>query len=96
MTIQTERLRALLGSEEAAQKFVTLFRQHWPGQMETLRQSLANGDWETASNTAHGLKSQCRYLGLDDWADTFQKLEDNPSVTMNDELRTMNFLKDER
>lgn len=78
MNINTARLRSLLGSEEAAQKFVSLFRQQLPGQLEALRKSLAESDWETASNTAHGLKSQCRYLGLDEAADWLQKLENDP------------------
>jgi len=41
MNINTDRLRSLLGSEEAAQKFVSLFRQQLPGQLEALRKSLA-------------------------------------------------------
>jgi len=80
MEIKTAYLRSLLGSEEAAQKFVNLFRQQMPGQIELLRKALVEGDWETASNTAHGLKSQCRYLGLDEAADFLQELENNPNV----------------
>lgn len=80
MSIQTERLRDLLGSEAAAQKFVDLFRAQLPAQLQALRNALAEGDWETASNTAHGLKSQCRYLGLDETADWFQALEDAPEA----------------
>jgi hypothetical protein len=33
MNINTELLRKLLGSEEAAQRFATLFRQQLPGQL---------------------------------------------------------------
>jgi len=80
MEIKTEYLRSLLGSEEAAQKFVNLFRQQLPGQLEALRQALAAGDWETASNTAHGLKSQCRYLSLNEAADALQRLENDPQA----------------
>lgn len=83
MNINTERLRQLLGSEEAAQRFVTLFRQQLPGQLETLQQALAQEDWETAGNTAHGLKSQCRYLGLDEAADQLQIIEDNPNAAQD-------------
>ncbi|MFN0175854.1 MAG: Hpt domain-containing protein [Saprospiraceae bacterium] len=92
MDINTEYLRSLLGSEEAAQKFIIMFREQLPGQLETLRQALAVGDWETASNTAHGLKSQCRYLGLDEAAELLQEMENNPTGTMNDELRTISFM----
>lgn len=78
MKYNTEHLRNLLGSEASAQKFVALFEQQLPVQMETLRQSFSNADWETASNVAHALKSQCRYMGLDDVAALLQQLEDNP------------------
>ncbi|MBC7777046.1 MAG: Hpt domain-containing protein [Phycisphaerae bacterium] len=80
MNINTEHLRSLLGSEEAAQRFVTLFRQQLPQQLESLRQALSESDWDTASNTAHGLKSQCRYLGLDEAADSLQELENDPKM----------------
>lgn len=79
MNIHTERLRNLLGSEEAAQKFVNLFRQQLPGQLDALQNALTAGDWETAGNVAHGLKSQCRYMGLDAAADLLQQLENDPS-----------------
>lgn len=89
MNINTEQLRSLLGSEEAARKFVILFRQQLPGQLEALRQALAEQDWASAGIVAHGLKSQCRYLGLDVAADTLQKVENDPSAILNDELKTM-------
>ncbi len=80
MTINTERLRNLLGSEAAAQRFVDLFQQQLPGQLAMLQQAIATADWETVSNTAHALKSQCRYLGMDATADMLQLMEDNPAV----------------
>jgi len=78
MKYNTERLRSLLGSEEAAQKFVALFQQQLPEQMETLRRSLSDADWDTASNVAHALKSQFRYVAMDDVAALLQLLEDDP------------------
>ena len=44
MNINTELLRNLLGSEEAAQRFVVLFQQQLPGQLHTLRQAFENQD----------------------------------------------------
>lgn len=78
MRYNTNRLRSLFGSEEAAQKFVALFEQQLPAQMETLRQSLSNADWEAASNVAHALKSQFRYMDMDDAANLLQQIEDSP------------------
>lgn len=83
MNINTERLLDLLGSESAVQRFVEMFRQQWPGQLSALRQALAEKDWETASHEAHALKSQCRYLGLDEWADTLQQIENEPEKSVN-------------
>jgi HPt (histidine-containing phosphotransfer) domain-containing protein len=51
---------------------------------------LADQDWETVSNTVHGLKSQCKYLGLEDAADLLQKIENDPSETKKEELITIN------
>ena len=90
MNLNTERLRSLLGSEEAAQRFVTLFQQQLPGQLEALRQAFENQDWETLGNTAHGLKSQCRYISLEEVADLLQKLENAPSETNQADLITIN------
>lgn len=83
MNINTERLLNLLGSETAVQRFVEMFHQQWPGQLSALRKALAEKDWETASHEAHALKSQCRYLGLDEWADTLQQIETEPEQPVN-------------
>ncbi|HLP92789.1 MAG TPA: Hpt domain-containing protein [Saprospiraceae bacterium] len=80
MTLNTEKLVSLLGSEEAAQRFVEMFRQQWPEQLASMKQALANQDWENAGNIAHSLKSQCRYLGLDDLANILQNIENQPDA----------------
>lgn len=82
MNINADQLRALLGSEEAAQRFVRMFEEGLPQQLRQLRESLVAGDWETAGNTAHGLKSQCRYMGLNEWADTLQQIENEPQKAL--------------
>jgi HPt (histidine-containing phosphotransfer) domain-containing protein len=92
MNINTEHLRSLLGSEEAAQRFVTLFQQQLPGQLDALRLAFEKQDWETLCNTAHGLKSQCRYMSLEEAADLLQKLENAPSETIQAELIKINTL----
>jgi HPt (histidine-containing phosphotransfer) domain-containing protein len=78
MNIKTEQLKTLLGSEDAALRFVNMFLEQLPAQMATLHQSQAAGDLDTLQLTAHGLKSPCRYLGLDDAADLLQKMENEP------------------
>ncbi|MBL7828983.1 MAG: Hpt domain-containing protein [Saprospiraceae bacterium] len=79
MKINTQRLVELLGSEEAAQRFVQMFLEKLPEQTSILKNAMDMKDWETASNLAHTIKSQCRYLGLDQLADELQLLENNPA-----------------
>ena len=78
MKINTYKLHQLLGSEEAVQRFVVLFREQLPVYLESLRKALAQKDWETASLSAHALKSQCRYMGLEEVAIYLERIEENP------------------
>jgi HPt (histidine-containing phosphotransfer) domain-containing protein len=79
MNINTDQLTTLLGSEAAARRFVDMFLEKLPEQLAILEQSLIAHDWETASLTAHGLKSQFRYLGLNQEADLLQHIENEPN-----------------
>ncbi|MCC7466754.1 MAG: Hpt domain-containing protein [Saprospiraceae bacterium] len=78
MELHSDKLMELLGSEEAAQRVINMFKQHWPAQLAELENALASEDWETAENSAHAMKSQCRYLGLTDVADLLQSIENQP------------------
>lgn len=78
MNIKTEQLVALLGSEDAAQRFVKMFLEQLPAQKSALKHAYATGDLETFQLTAHGLKSQCRYLGLEEVAELLQRMENEP------------------
>lgn len=92
MNINTDRLCRLLGSEEAAQKFVTLFLQQLPGQLEDLQQAISAKDWASAGNLAHGLKSQCRYMSLDAAADLLEQIESTPSAQPQSSLQILHNL----
>lgn len=78
MNIDSSHLISLLGNEAAAQRFINIFLQELPEQKLQLLQSFEKGDWETLSLTAHGMKSQFRYLGLHSEGDLLQKLEADP------------------
>lgn len=80
MPYDLSRLSNLLGSDDAAARFIELFKQQLPAQLADLRAALESGDFESAGIVAHGLKSQCRYVGLDEAANLLQKLEENPGL----------------
>ena len=86
MKIKTQKLRELLGSEEAVQRFIDLFRQQLPAYLESLRKASVQADWETLSLSAHALKSQCRYLGLEDAANYLEQLEHQPDQPLDETL----------
>lgn len=80
MELHSDKLTELLGSEEAAQRFINMFKQHWPVQLAELENAMASGDWETVENSAHAMKSQCRYLGLTEAANLLQSIENQPKT----------------
>ncbi len=63
--IDLTHLKNLLGNDEMAARFLNIFREQAPLQMDQLSQCAEAADWEGASIAAHGLKSQLRYLGLE-------------------------------
>lgn len=74
-------LRALLGNDDAlVARFVGIFKNQTPDQMAALRSFWENSDWENTANTAHAIKSQCRYLGLETEAALCQHIENEPAA----------------
>lgn len=74
-------LRSLLGNDDAlVARFVGIFKNQTPDQMAALREFWENKDWENAANTAHAIKSQCRYFGLETEAMLCQSIEDDPAA----------------
>ena len=73
--INFERLTHLLGDEAAAQRFLDIFQNEAPRQLDALYRDLDSENWSAVSNTAHSLKSQLRYLGLDDIAELAYRIE---------------------
>lgn len=78
MKFDLDRMIALLGSEETALKFAGIFRREAPGQLAALRRSFEEKDWDAVTLQAHGLKSQCAYMGMEDMVHLLQQLENNP------------------
>ena len=76
-------LRSLVGNDEAVlARFIGIFTNETPQQMTALRQFLEEKDWENASHTAHTIKSQCGYFGLEEACDLCQQIESEPATAM--------------
>ena len=74
--IDRTKLEALLGHDEKmVEKFLDIFKSQTPDQLNLLIKSVSENNWDQASITAHAIKSQCRYLGLEDIAELAFKIE---------------------
>lgn len=64
--IDLSKFNSLLGNDkQVICRFLNLYCEHMPKQLTRLGQQLNEHDNESASITAHEIKSQSAYLGLD-------------------------------
>ena len=74
--IDRTKLETLLGGNETmVQQFLEIFKSQTPKQLSLLEQSITHKNWSQASITAHAIKSQCKYLGLEEIAEHALKIE---------------------
>ena len=74
--IDRTKLETLLGGDEKmVLRFLDIFKTHTPEQLNLLKKYVAEKNWAQASITAHAIKSQCKYLGLDEIAEYAFKIE---------------------
>lgn len=55
--------------------FIGIFKSDVPDQLERLHTALVNSNSNDASILAHTIKSQCKYMGLEEIADLAYTLE---------------------
>lgn len=72
-------------NELVVARFLDIFKTQIPSQLDALRQALDHADYANASVIAHGLKSQCRYVGLEEVALLCQQLEQTPEARESSE-----------
>jgi len=73
-----QRLNQLFdGDEELIKKFVAVFQAEIPKLVAGLESATASGDWDEVSNTAHIMKSQLAYAGLETEAQLALRIEKN-------------------
>ncbi len=73
-----EKLKSLLDNDDKlVARFLGIFKTEIPKQLSELSGAIENKDWEKASAIAHGIKSQAKYLGLQEIAATAYRIEEN-------------------
>lgn len=61
--------------EELAMQFLEMFRGRANAAVTQMPVLADNEDWETLSNNAHKMKSQCRYVGAESLAEIAAGIE---------------------
>lgn len=74
--IDRTKLESLLGGDEKmVLRFLDIFKTQTPEQLDQLKDSINNKNWDQVSITAHSIKNQCKYLGLDEIASLASNIE---------------------
>lgn len=83
--VDLERLYGLLNNDkQVAGRFLDLYVDVVPGMCEQLRIHLETGDYKKANATAHEIKSQSAYLGLDEIVSIAAAIEDGTETEQTD------------
>jgi HPt (histidine-containing phosphotransfer) domain-containing protein len=52
------------GNPEKIKKYITMFLNYCPSQIATMKDQLASGNYDGLRGTAHALKPQITYMGI--------------------------------
>jgi HPt (histidine-containing phosphotransfer) domain-containing protein len=63
------------GSKEKMAKYIGIFLQMAPGQLDLMKQHLTAGNYDGLRGTAHALKPQITYMGIKSGEDLVKKIE---------------------
>lgn len=78
MTVDLKILRDYLNHDEKmVQKFIQLFCDAVPTDMSKLKTYIDEGQTEMMQITAHAIKSQCAYLGLEECRTLALRIEES-------------------
>ena len=81
----TKLQRLLGGDSKKVARFITIFKNEIPRQLQQLSDDMASGQYEELGIVAHSIKSQVNYLGRNDIAILAKDLE--TSAENNDPAR---------
>lgn len=75
-TLDLTFIRQMMGNDErVVYKFLTIFKDQCPVQLQQLKQHYQNQDWEALSTVAHSLKTQFKYLSSERLAEQVFEIE---------------------
>ena len=63
------------GNKDKMAKYIGIFLQMCPGQLETMKNHLQAGDYNALRATAHALKPQVTYMGIKSGEDLIKRIE---------------------
>lgn len=63
------------GSKDKMAKYIGIFLQMCPGQLELMKTHLSAGNYDGLRGTAHALKPQITYMGIRGGEDLIKKIE---------------------
>ena len=76
--IDLSRLQHLMSHDEnMVNKFLEIFKSDMPRQLSQIYIHLEHENWDQVSTIAHAIKSQSKYLNLDDLSDLAYTIEKN-------------------
>jgi HPt (histidine-containing phosphotransfer) domain-containing protein len=65
------------GNKEKVNKYINIFLQIYPKNMEDMKNHLSNAEYDRLRAVAHSLKPQITYMGIKGGAELIQKIEKN-------------------
>jgi HPt (histidine-containing phosphotransfer) domain-containing protein len=65
------------GNPDKMKKYISMFLQLCPGQLETMQTHLESGNYDSLRATAHALKPQITYMGIKKGEELVKTIEHN-------------------
>jgi HPt (histidine-containing phosphotransfer) domain-containing protein len=65
------------GNADKMKKYITMFLNYCPGQLKTMKEQLDAGNYDGLRGTAHALKPQITYMGIESGIELIKKIEAN-------------------
>jgi two-component system, sensor histidine kinase len=63
------------GNPEKIKKYVSMFLNYCPGQLATMKEQLQSENYDGLRGTAHALKPQITYMGIQGGEELIKKIE---------------------
>lgn len=64
------------GDKARMGKYINMFLNHAPGQIEDMKRHLENENWEQLKIVAHSLKPQMTYMGIQSLVNVIRDIEE--------------------